>query len=154
MKKIILITSIFFLMLFLGGCSSDENKRIYGKYKYDKLLYVWVASSNTPKFLNEKNAATKYIIKKDEFKIITSKKEIEIEIKNPIYKKEEMKDDLVKMYEDSMFDLVSISQYKEKYRYTIYNKHEMPIYYLYSLDDELWIAYISGNDIKYLVKLK
>jgi hypothetical protein len=136
------------------GCSTSDNEKIFGKYTFDKIIYYSIANSQRP--IKEEMAKIKYIIRKDRFEIISPKGKIKIS--DPIYKKEEMNDDLVQAFNNSVLGFVSISEYKEKYQYSIYEKDGPTTYCLYSLDDELWIASYckttKGYRLVYIYKLK
>lgn len=155
MKRKLLILIVLFFISSLSGCSSSNDEKIFGEYEFEKTIYFSPVSSSFPKI--ETLAKTKYIIKKDRFEIISP--ENEFKISNPIYERKEMNDDLEQAFNDAVFDTVSISKYKEKYQYSIYEKENIKVqYYLYSLDNELWIALynakINRYEIWYLYKLK
>lgn len=77
----------------------------------------------------------------------------------PKYIKEKMDETLVEAFNKSIFNAISVSSYKEKYQYSITTKDNEKIkYYLYSFDEELWLAsYSSANNVNtifYILKLK
>jgi hypothetical protein len=57
-----------------------------------------------------------------------------------------MTDDMVRAFEESTMNQVSISDYKEKYRYTIYTgDNQKTGFRFYVLDNELWLASYADN---------
>lgn len=155
MKRSVFVIILFFLLATFYGCSKSGSGKIFGKYSFDKLIYYSGLDSYRPTI--DQLSEAKYIIKKDRFEIV--RPEGKLEVKNPIYIKEEMNDKLVQEFNDTLIHPVSISKYKEKYRYKIYEKEDKPSgYCLYLLDDELWISsYTPGMKkfgIWYIYKLK
>jgi len=148
MKKIILLALMLVLGNSLLGCSKDSDIAISGKYEFDEVMYLSPLSSSSKDYINKKNQGTVYTINKDSFEIVSS--ENDYEISNLIYKRKKMDDDLVQSFNDSVWvsgwGTVSISEYKEKYQYSIYNEENEKInLYLYSMDGELWIASYTDN---------
>jgi hypothetical protein len=141
-KNIFLLALIFLFPNSLLGCSNDM--KISGKYKFDEIIYLSYLSSSTKDYINKNMEGTVYTINKDSFEIVSS--ENHYEISKPIYKRKKMDDDLIQVFNDSILGTLSISEYKEKYQYSIYNKQNKKMnFYLYSMDDELWIASYTDN---------
>ncbi|WBW95197.1 hypothetical protein [Oceanirhabdus sp. W0125-5] len=148
MKKIILLSLLFFFVSSLIGCSKDNDLAISGKYEFDSIVYLSPLSSSSKDYLNKKMKGTVYTINKDSFKAVSS--ENHYEISKLTYKRNKMDDELVQAFNDSVWDSswgnISISEYKERYKYSIYNEQNEKInFYLYSMDEELWIASYTDN---------
>lgn len=138
MKRImLLIIAVVLLLCTLVGCNKDVNT-IFGEYEYEDVIYLIPLSSSTIDSFKDQTKDTKYTIQKDIFKIDKLGKQYEIS--NPTYKKEMMDDEMFQGIDKTVLDTVSIKEYKEKFRYTIYSDDNNDKFYLYSLDDELWIA--------------
>lgn len=153
MKKIILLALMFLFTNYFLGCSSDNNITISGKYGFDKIIYLSSLSSSTKDYMEKGMEGTAYKISKESFEIVNS--ESHYKISKPTYKREKMDDDLVQAFNDSVFGTVSISEYKEKYQYSIYNnQNDKTNFYLYSMNDELWIASYVDKTAYYIFKLK
>lgn len=144
MRKKIYILLLIFSINSLIGCGS-KNKEIYGTYTFDSPIYISSLSSTSIENIKEQNKQTKYRITQDVFEIIST--DNKYKISNPKYDKKEMDESLIKEFNTAVFNAVSISEYKEKYKYTIYNEKNQKIkYYLYLMDSEIWIAsYINNN---------
>lgn len=156
MKRITFLLLMITATGILFACSNKSQNGIYGKYEFDKLIYNSLLSSSTPEYVESHMKGTEYIINEGSFEIISPDSDYKID--KPTYEKEKLTDDFIQSMNN--IDKVSISDYKEKYRYSIYAADEKINYYLYSLDDELWIGGYADNTanstdiIMYLYKLK
>lgn len=144
MKKVILLALIALITNSLLGCSSDNNAEISGVYEFEGAVYLSSLSSSSIENIEKHMEGTVYTINKDSFEIVSS--EYLYKISDPSYERIEMDNDIVETFNDAVFDAVSISEYKEKYQYIIHTKENGQVkFYLYSMDDELWIASYMGN---------
>lgn len=139
------------------GCNSTNSKTIYGKYTFNKVIYISPLSSTSIDYINKQMSGTEFIIEKDKFEIVSS--ENPYKIMQPNYIKEKMDDNLAKIFNNSVLNTVSISSYKDKYQYSIFTKNNEKIkYYIYSMNEELWLSsYNTANNkdtIMYIFKLK
>lgn len=142
MKQKVLFFILIILLSFFYGCSNENS--IFGNYEFKDVIFLSPVSSSTIDSMKDKMEGTKYIIQKDVFKITPT--DNQFEILNPTYKKEKINSDTVEDFNKAVFNAVSIEEYKEKYKYTIYTKNNQKVkYYLYSLDNELWIASYVDN---------
>jgi hypothetical protein len=154
-----LIAVVIFLASFFYGCNSGNNKMVFGKYVFDEIIYASSLSSSSIDYIKEQMEGTEFAIEKDSFEIVSSN--TSYKISKPNYTRKKMDDDLVQSFNNAVFDAVPISEYKEKYLYIIHTKEdEKANYYLYSMDDEIWIASYADNTsnntyiIMYIFKIK
>ncbi|HWT26675.1 MAG TPA: hypothetical protein VN131_01935 [Mobilitalea sp.] len=156
LKGVIIIVLIV-MVGFLTGCDKDNIKSIAGEYIYDGIVYMSALSSSSYGYLNARMQGTVYIINEKQFKNDA------VDITQPIYKKVKIGDSLVNKLKDSTFgylSLGSLSVYKDKYQYLIYDNDEKLMYYIYSMDDEVWVASYIDNTvdksdvIMYIYRLK
>jgi hypothetical protein len=117
-----------------------SKNNIYGTYVMDSAVYHSPLSSESSDYFEEKQKDTMIVIGIDNFTYESS--DIKIDIKNPRYKKERMDEDKTRDFDESVFHVISISDYKDKYQYTIYDS-DKAVYRIYSLDTETWIAAYS-----------
>lgn len=157
MKQKVLFFILIILLSFFDGCSNENS--IFGNYEFKDIIFLSPVSSSTVDYMKDKSMGTKYTIQKDIFKIIST--ENQYEILNPTYIKEKINNEIIQSFNFGVFNSVSIEEYKEKYRYTIYTKNNQKSnYYIYSLDNELWIASYVDNTankkdlIMYIFKIK
>jgi len=137
MKRIFIFIMTILVVFSLTGCSSIKD--VSGIYEFAELIYMSLISSATPDYIESRMAGTKYIIDQDVFEIDSPYDDYKIT--QPIYVKEKMDTDMVKGFNDSFLDsrlgyeygAASISEYKNKYRYTLYiSEDEKSHFYLYS----------------------
>lgn len=142
MKYVKVLIPILILAFTFLGCSSKNE--LYGEYEFDELVFLSPLSSASADYLTELMEGTQYKFEKDSFQIITS--DHTYEVKDPIYTRIKMDEELVKAFEDSTFSMMSIDEYKDKYQYFISSEGNDKVnYYLYSMDGELWIASYVDN---------
>ncbi len=114
-------------------------------FEFEELLYLSPLSSSTFDYAENKMKGTKYIISNELFEI-DYPDEDDYKIRNPKYTEEKMTDDMIRAFEKSTMTRVSISEYKEKYRYTIYTEENIKTnFYLYALDGQLWLSSYADN---------
>ncbi len=158
MKQKVLFFILIILLSFFYGCSNENS--IFGNYEFKDVIFLSPLSSSTVDYMKDKMKGTKYTIQKDIFSI--SSKDNQYEILNPTYIKEKIDDNIIQDFNNAVFkDSISFNEYKEKHRYTIYSKNKQKAkYYLYSLDNELWIASYVDNTankqdiIMYIFRIK
>ena len=152
---VILFTLLFIIMISV----IFRKNNIYGNYTFDDLIILSPLSSWTNDYYIEKNEETQYIIQKKYFKILFQDGQ-NFEIKNPLYKKEEMNEALINKFNTAVTNKISLKNYKEKYQITIYNinnENSIHTFRLFLLDDEIWLALYYNIDediIAEIVKLK
>ena len=116
-----------------------------GSLEFDQLLYLSPLSSMTFGYAENMMKGTKYTISDDLFQIDYPNQDTFM-IRQPVYIKETMTDEMIRAFENSTMETVSISEYTEKYRYTIYTSdNQKTNYRLYALDDELWLSSYADN---------
>ena len=114
-------------------------------FEFEKLLYLSPLSSSTFDYAESGMKGSICIVSNELFKIDYSNED-DYEIQNPNYTEEKMTDDMTQAFEESTMSKVSISEYREKYRYTIYTEEDIKInYYLYVLDGQLWLSSYADN---------
>lgn len=144
MKRKILFIIVTLLATLILGCNNTKRGEIYGKYKFNDVIYLSSLSSSSIDYIKDNMLKAEYNIEKDNFKIISN--EVNYEISKPIYKKKKMNEDMEKAFSESVLNAVSIKSYKDKYQYTILNSENVKTnFYIYSLDDEVWIGYYVDN---------
>ncbi|HEX3077237.1 MAG TPA: hypothetical protein VHQ24_10280 [Lachnospiraceae bacterium] len=143
--SILIIAIIFILFYFMG----KSKNNIYGTYVVDSVVFLSPLSSESKDFIEAKRKDTIFEISRDSFKYDSS--DSKVEIKSPTYIKERMDEDKIESFNESVFHVISLSDYKEKYQYTIYDS-DKAVYRIYSLDTETWIAaYSETPDGKYYI---
>ena len=144
MKKIILLTIIVLTTFSYIGCSNNRDLGISGEFQFEKVVYLSPLSSSTIDYEEKQMEGTIYKINRDNFEIVSSVNQYKIS--DPIYEKIKMDNVLVQTFNYAVFNSVDISKYKEKYQYIIYtSENQKANFYLYSMDDELWIAAYADN---------
>lgn len=131
-----------------------------GTYEFDRLIYLSPLSSSTFDYAEGQMKGTKFTIGDELFEINRPGDE-DFSLTKPGYGKEMMTEEMVRAFEKSTFNTVSISEYKEKYRYTIYSEDGRKTnYYLFVMDGQLWLSSYADNTADkseitmYLWKLK
>ncbi|HYE67276.1 MAG TPA: hypothetical protein VEA58_01615 [Anaerovoracaceae bacterium] len=88
-------------------------------FEFEKLLYLSPLSSSTFDYAESRMKGSICIVTNERFKI-DNFNEDDYELQNPKYTEEKMTDDMTQAFEKSTMSKISISEYKEKYRYTMY----------------------------------
>lgn len=129
---------VLFIMILLIGCDSDDNLPIYGEYTMDELIYHSSLNITSYEQRKEQLEETQFVIKEDQFQIITT--EDTFELNAPTYVTKKMDEDLVEAFQTATSKLITLTDYKYKYQYDVYDNKSETDYRLYLLDDELWLA--------------
>ncbi|HEX3023328.1 MAG TPA: hypothetical protein VHP81_13165 [Lachnospiraceae bacterium] len=151
MRKRVFLVSILILviLLILVYFMGNSRNNINGTYVVDGVVYLSPLSSESKDYFEAKRKDTIFVISKDNFTYDSS--DIKVDIKNPTYRKERMDEEITKNFNESVFHTISLSDYKDKYQYTIYDS-DKAVYRIYSLDTETWIAaYSETPDGKYYI---
>ncbi len=136
--RCLLLTLLTMIISGITGCDSDANLPIYGTYTMDELIYHSSLNTSTYDQTAEQLKDTKFIIKEKEFKILSS--ENTFELSKPSYVTRKMNDELTEQFQAAALNMISITEYKYKYQYDVYDDKERTEYRLYLMDDELWLA--------------
>lgn len=121
------------------------NQWATGTYGFDQLLYLSPLSSSTFDYAENQMKGTQFTIGKELFEIDFPKGD-NYKLEDPVYTKAEMTADMIQAFENSTMGKVSISEYKEKYRYDIYTKdNQKTNYCIYIMDNQLWLASYADN---------
>ena len=155
MKKIVFLVLIILSLTVFTGCKNSDQSKIWGDYVFDKTIYLSALSSYNPEYSENQMDSMKYTIKDDVFEISSS--DSDYKVSQPVYRKEKIDGNFIQVLGENK--TISISDYTDKFRYSIYDADNKKInYYLYLMDGELWISsYSNGNDkdiIMYIYKLK
>lgn len=114
-------------------------------FEFEKLLYLSPLSSSTFDYAESRMEGSICIVTNKLFKI-DYPNEDDYELQNPKYAEEKMTVDMTQAFEKSTMSKISISEYKEKYRYSIYTEENRKTnYYLYVLDGQLWLSSYADN---------
>lgn len=144
MKKIVCISIGIFLLTFLFGCGSNKNVKfnnyyIFGNYVFDSPIYISSLSSVSKEKIINDNKNMKCTITNKLFEIYSS--DNKFTINNPKYKKIIIDTNAEKAFNIAVYNAISITNYKRRYQYIIYDQNNQKVkYYLYQLDDEIWLA--------------
>ncbi len=133
-----LLFTLLILISGMTGCDSDNNLPIYGTYTMDELIYHSSLNTSTYEQTNKLLGETQFVIKEKEFRI--KKTDSTYEISKPSYVTRKMNDELMKQFQSAVSNMISVTDYKYKYQYEIYNDQERTEYRLFLMDDELWLA--------------
>jgi hypothetical protein len=122
-----------------------SNMQATGTYGFDRLIYLSPLSSWTFDYAENRMKGVMFTIDTGLFQIDYPEGD-DYTVKQPAYHAEKMTDDMVRAFEESTMNQVSISDYKEKYRYTIYTgDNQKTGFRFYVLDNELWLASYADN---------
>lgn len=122
-----------------------SNTEAAGTYGFDRLIYLSPVSSSTFDYAENRMKGVMFTIGTSLFQIDYPEGD-DYTVKQPGYNVEMMTDEMVRAFEESTMNQVSISDYKEKYRYTIYTgDNQKTGFRLYVLDSELWLASYVDN---------
>jgi Antirepressor regulating drug resistance, predicted signal transduction N-terminal membrane component len=122
-----------------------NSQWVEGTYRFDCLAYLSQLSSSSFDYAENAMKGALFIIGTDRFEIDYPDKDDYV-LKNPVYKMTQMTDDMVRSFEKSTMNQVSISKYKVKYRYDIYtNDNKKTNFSFYLMDHELWLVSYSDN---------
>jgi len=114
-------------------------------FEFDELLYLSPLSSSTFDYAENRMKDTKVTFYSELFKIDYSNED-DYEILQPKYTEEEMTDDMIRAFGKSTMEKVSISEYKAKYRYTIFtNDNQKTNFCFYVMDGQLWLSSYADN---------
>lgn len=114
-------------------------------FEFDELLYLSPLSSSTFDYAENRMKGTKCIITNELFELDYINED-DYKILNPKYTEEKMTGDMIRAFEKSTMSQVLISEYKEKYRYTIYDEENRKTnFYLYAMDGQLWLSSYADN---------
>ncbi len=145
--------------LMTGGAPDEDWWRSYvpvkatidteiwnaGTFEFDRLLYLSLLSSSTFDYAESRMKAAKFTISDGVFRIDYPDSD-DFSIRHPVYVRETMTDDMVRAFENSTMNTVSISEYTEKYRYTVYDDNgQKTNFRLYVLDGQVWLSSYTDN---------
>lgn len=141
--------------------SGNQKNRTY---TFDKLIYLSLLSSRSFDYAEKQMSGIKCTVNNELFEIdypAAYSMNSNYSVSQPVYQKEKMDLEMAKAFEESTMGKVSISDFKEKYRYTIYTKDKVKTnFHLYVLDDQVWLSSFADNTADgseitmYLCKLK
>jgi len=139
LKRILLILTGLFLLIYLPGCSSSGEQGIFGVYEFKKVSYLSPLSSSMTESLNRTMKGTKYIVSEDLFKIESIGHTVEYE--SPKYVKENIPGET-----SLLSDVRTFIGKDVEYQYTVYTKNGIKTRWrLYVSSDRLWIANYTDN---------
>lgn len=116
-----------------------------GVYEFDGLLYLSPLSSSTFDYAESRMQRTRFTISEEIFEI-NYPEEDRYRIEQPTYTRETMTEDMILAFEKSTFDKVLISEHKKIDRFAISTQdHIKTNFYLYALDDQLWLSSYADN---------
>lgn len=133
-KAFVMITSLI-VIIFLVGCSSNDEEDFYGIYTFEKVSYLSPLSSSTIDYINKQMEGTKYTIKADLFKAESANYDT-IEVNSPNYVREEIPD-----VTSNLIDIRSFLGKEVEWQYTVGTTHKR----LYVSPDSMWIASYVDN---------
>jgi hypothetical protein len=136
--RCLLLTLLTMIISGMTGCDSDDNLPIYGTYTMDELIYHSSLNTATYDQTAEKLGDTQFVIKEKEFRVKST--ESTYELTKPIYVTRKMNDELTEQFQSAVSNMLSLTDYKYKYQYEVYDDKERTEYRLYLMDDELWLA--------------
>ena len=145
-RSMALIVVMTILTSLLSGCNSHSIP--VGNYMFEDVAYVGLISSATRDYLVETKSGTEYIIGEDYLTI--KSKDNETTFSNISFEKQEMTDDLIEenysIEKEPITDL--FSQYKNRYRYSLFDESgEQIYYYIFLLDKDIFICQFAKNDM-------
>ncbi|BCN29481.1 hypothetical protein [Anaeromicropila herbilytica] len=139
MKKKFLYVFLIVFSVILLVCSRSYSSPILGVYTFDKVVYFPPFSSSSLDYIENRMKDTKCTIHKDIFRIDSSKEHVKLD--HPSYEKKKMDKEMIHSLNKATFQLLSLSDYKNCYKYSISNnKKQKANYCLYVMDNELWLA--------------
>lgn len=138
---ILIIVSI----VVLSSCDKPVAA-ISGEYELSDVVFAGISSS-TREDLAKQRAGAKYIIEASAFTIIEG--DSKEEYTNISYKRETLDDDLVeKCYATETTLKEMFANYKERYRYSLYDEQGEKIhYYIFQLDEDIYVCSYDRSDI-------
>ena len=150
-KRIIILISLFLISCIITIYLKKNN--FYGVYKVKNIVFSSSLISVSKDYYEEQIKNTKYIFKKDLFKIESVKGTFEIE--KPLYKRSKVDQKIITQLNDIPN---STSKYKDKYIYSLYDSNNNRLNYKFILLDNeiLLISYydINKNIIMNILELK
>lgn len=140
-KKLLLIVTISILLIIVFTLRTDNSQLPYGQYKIDKCLHVSLLSSSGD---IDATRERKVIVSIEEDLFQITSPNANIKIHNAIYKKEKMNYAMIREFKNNG---MPVYKYRNKHIYSISgaNSNVNSKYYLFTLDDELWVAFCTHS---------
>jgi len=155
LKKLLFLAMLILLLAMSSGCNinititPDEPNPdpLYGKYTFEIPIYVSSLSSVSGVYISGNLKDMECNISKEKFEIYYKDTlDHRFLIQNPKYKKEIIDVEKEKDFDYAVNNVVSISAYKDKTQYIIYDKHDNRIpFRIYKLDNEIWLVSYSNT---------